>query len=255
MLFDTHAHYDDEKFDSDRYEIIKAAYDSGVTLILNASTNIASCVESISLTQEFDFVYAAIGVHPHNAAHSNDNTLTALADFAKSPKVVAIGEIGLDYYYDYSPKEIQKYWFAKQINLAKNLKLPIIVHNRDAHEDSLHIIEIENAKECGGVFHCFSGSVEMAKILLKNNFYISIGGPITFKNANRVIEVVKSIPNDRILIETDCPYLTPEPFRGKRNDSRLVKLVAEKIAEAKGLTLEEIAHLTTENAKRLFKIS
>lgn len=254
MLFDTHAHYDDEKFSQDKYEVIKAAYEGGVKLILNASTNIASCIESISFTQEFDFVYAAVGVHPHNAADTNDNTLVALADFAKNPKVVAIGEIGLDYYYDFCPKEIQKHWFAKQINLAKSLKLPIIVHNRDAHEDSLEILEDENAKEVGGVFHCYSGSVEMARILLKNNFYISVGGPVTFKNANKIVEVVKYIPKDRLLIETDSPYLTPEPFRGKRNDSGFVKLVAEKIAEIKGVTFEEIAHTTTENAKRLFKI-
>lgn len=255
MLFDTHAHYDDEKFNVDRYDVIQEAHKSGVKLILNASTNIASCIESISFTQEFDFVYAAIGIHPHNASDSNDNTLVTLADFAKNPKVVAIGEIGLDYYYDYCPREIQKYWFAKQIYLAKKLKLPIIVHNRDAHEDTLDIIQTEDAASVGGVFHCYSGSVEMAKILLNNNFYISIGGPVTFRNANKILEVVRFIPNDRILIETDCPYLTPEPHRGKRNDSSYIKLVAEKIAEIKGVSLEEIANITTENAKRLFRIS
>lgn len=255
MLFDTHAHYDDDKFSADRYEVIGKAYDSGVTLILNASSNMSSCVDSIALTQKFDFVYAAIGIHPHNAGDINDNTLVTLDDYAKNSKVVAIGEIGLDYYYDNCPRELQRYWLAKQINLAKGLKLPVIIHNRDAHEDTLRIITSEDAKEVGGVLHCYSGSSEMAKILLNNNFYISIGGPVTFKNANKIIEVIKSVPSDRLLVETDCPYLTPEPHRGKRNDSSYVRLIAEKIAEIKGLSLEEIAHITTENAKRLFKIS
>lgn len=254
MLFDTHAHYDDEKFDKDRYDIIEKAHESGVAYILNAASDISLSVECIALAQKFEYLYAAVGVHPHNVGDLNDNTIVTLADFADNKKVVAIGEIGLDYYYDTAPRQLQKFWFAEQVNLARTLKLPIIVHDRDAHEDSINIIKSENAKEFGGVFHCYSGSIEMARELLKNNFYISIGGAVTFKNAKTIIGVAAYIPNDRLLIETDCPYMTPEPYRGKRNDSSFVRLVAEKIAQIKGMTFEEIALLTTNNAKRLFNI-
>jgi TatD DNase family protein len=254
MLFDSHAHYDDEKFKDDRYKVIENVHRGGVSYILNASTNLASAIDCIAFAQEFEYVYAAVGIHPHNAEEVNNNSMVALADFAGDKKVVAIGEIGLDYFYNNSPKEIQKHWFARQINLAVELNLPIIVHDRDAHEDTMKIIENEKAESVGGVFHCYSGSVEMAKELLKKNFYISIGGSVTFKNAKRIIDVVKFVSLDRILIETDCPYMTPEPFRGKRNDSGYIRLVAEKIAEIRGKDFEEIASITTENAKRLFKI-
>ncbi|HHY24184.1 MAG TPA: TatD family hydrolase, partial [Clostridiaceae bacterium] len=170
------------------------------------------------------------------------------------PIHMAIGEIGLDYYYDFNPREIQKISFSKQINMAKELSLPIIVHNRESHEDVLNIIIREKAKEVGGVFHCYSGSVEMAREILNNNFYISIGGPVTFKNAKRVVEVIKYVPKDKLLVETDCPYLTPEPFRGKRNDSGYLKYIVEKVAEIKGVAFEEMAAITMENAKRLFRI-
>lgn len=255
MLFDTHAHYDDERFNEDRDEVIDRAYRSGVTCILNASSNLSSAVESISLARKFDFMYAAVGVHPHNVEEITENTLSVLTRLVEDPKVVAIGEIGLDYYYDFAPRELQKHWFAMQIRLAKELDLPIIVHNRDSHEDVMKIIKDEDAKSTGGVFHCYSGSAEMAKELLDNNFYISVGGPVTFKNAKKIIEVVKYVPDDRLLIETDCPYLTPEPLRGRRNESSYIKFIAEKIAEIKGTNFEKIAHITTENAKRLFNIS
>ena len=254
MLFDTHAHYDDTRFDEDRHQIIAAAYESGVGYILNASSNISSIVDSISLAQRYPYIFAAAGIHPHHAGEVNGNTLPALADFASDSKVVAIGEIGLDYFYDFSPREVQKHWFARQISLARDLHLPVIVHNREAHEDSLRIIKSEKAKEVGGVFHCFSGSVEMARELLDHNFYISVGGAVTFKNARKLIEVVASVPLDRLLIETDCPYMTPEPFRGQRNDSSRVRLVAEKIAQIKGISFEEVAEATTKNAFDLFKI-
>ncbi|HEX3028547.1 MAG TPA: TatD family hydrolase [Clostridia bacterium] len=254
MLFDTHSHYDDDRFNHDRYEAITKVHENGVSYIINAACNVASSVESISLAEKFDFVYAAVGVHPHNVEYMNESTLATIADFASKDKVVAIGEIGLDYFYDTSPREMQKYWFARQIHLSVELGLPIIVHDRNAHEDSLNAIKSEKAKTVGGVFHCFSGSVEMAKILLKNNFYIGVGGSLTFKNAKTAIEVVKYLPLDRLLIETDCPYLTPEPFRGKRNDSGYVKFVAEKVAEIKGVTFESIAEITSNNAKKLFKI-
>jgi TatD DNase family protein len=254
MLFDTHAHYDDKQFDEDRHEVIKRAYESGVSYILNASSNVESSVESISLSQRYDFIYAAVGIHPHDALECNNNIIPALADFAVMEKVVAIGEIGLDYHYDFSPREIQRHWFSRQIDLAKNLGLPIVVHNRDAHEDVMKIIKKEDAAKVGGVFHCYSGSVEMARELLNENFYISIGGPVTFKNARKAVEVVKYVPCDRLLVETDCPYLAPKPHRGKRNDSSYIKFIAEKIAEIKDIAFEEIAEMTTNNAKLLFRI-
>ncbi|WP_136479600.1 TatD family hydrolase [Acetivibrio thermocellus] len=254
MLFDSHAHYDNKRFDEDRFEVIKKAYDSGVSYILNAAADMASSVETVSLTRKFDFIYGAVGVHPHEVAKMSDDDIEKLKDFAKEEKIVAIGEIGLDYYYDFSPREQQKLWFARQINLAKELNLPIIVHDRDAHKDVLDIVKAEQAKDVGGVFHCYSGSVEMLMDVLENNFYISVGGTLTFKNAKRVVEVVERVPLDRLLIETDCPYLTPEPHRGKRNDSSYVRLVAEKIAKIRGMSFEEVAEITTNNAKRLFGI-
>ncbi|RXE59303.1 TatD family hydrolase [Acetivibrio mesophilus] len=254
MLFDSHAHYDNQRFDEDRFETIKKAYDSGVTYILNAAADMASSVETISLTREFEFVYGAVGVHPHAVSEMNDNDIATLANFTMEDKIVAIGEIGLDYYYDYSPREQQKLWFAKQISLARKLNLPIIVHDRDAHKDVLDIIKSEQAKDVGGVFHCYSGSVEMLRDVLENNFCISVGGALTFKNAKKTVEVVEHVPLDKLLIETDCPYLTPEPHRGKRNDSSYVRLVAEKIAKIKGISFEEVAEATMNNSKRLFNI-
>lgn len=254
MLFDSHAHYEDDRFDEDRHEVLSSVYNSGVRYILDAASDIESAAKIISLTQKYSFIYAAVGVHPHNVVHADDNTLSALLEFSADSKVVAVGEIGLDYYYDNSPRELQKLWFAKQINMAKGLNKPIVVHNRDAHEDIMKIIKNEKASEIGGVFHCFSGSREMAARLLDENFYISIGGPVTFKNARKIIDVVEYVPLERLMIETDCPYLTPEPHRGKRNDSGYVRLVAEKIAEIKDISFEEIARITTENAKRLFNI-
>lgn len=254
MLFDTHAHLNDEKFIKDRDEVIERAFESGVKYILNASYSLESSAESIALAHKFDFVYAAVGIHPHDVADMDDSAVSTLAGFASDSKVVAIGEIGLDYYYDNSPRELQRYWFAEQIRLAKRLGLPIIVHDRDAHEDALNIIREEEAGEVGGVFHCYSGSIEMAKELIKNNFYISIGGAVTFKNARKVVDVAGFIPDDRLLIETDCPYITPEPYRGKRNESSYVRLVAEKIAQIRGVDVEYIAQSTTENAKKLFRI-
>ena len=254
MLFDTHAHYYDEQYQHDLPETISRAIQNGVGYILTASSDIASSVENITLAQKHSIFYAAVGVHPHNAADLNNSIISALADFAEKPKVVAIGEIGLDYYYDNSPREAQKIWFAKQISLARNVKLPIIVHDRDAHMDTVNMLKSENAKEVGGVLHCFTGSVEMAKQVLDMGFMISIAGPVTFKNTKKLIEVVKYVPEDMLLVETDSPYLTPEPYRGKRNESAYVKLVAEKVAKIKGRSLDYISEITTSNAKRLFGI-
>ncbi|NSW89742.1 MAG: TatD family hydrolase [Firmicutes bacterium] len=254
MLFDTHAHYDDERFDKDRYEVIEKVHQEGVSYIINASSDVKSVRVSVELAQKYPYVYAAIGIHPHNAEEVCSNIIPSLYEWAACDKVVAIGEIGLDYYYDFTPREVQIRCFAEQISVAKELSLPIIVHNRDSHEDILRIIKGENAKEVGGVFHCFSGSVEMAREVLNNNFYISVGGPVTFKNARRVLEVLKYVPDDRLLVETDCPYLTPEPYRGKRNDSGYLKYIVEKVAEIKGMTFEETAEITMGNARRLFGV-
>ncbi len=254
MLFDTHAHFNDAQFDNDRIEAIERAKKNGVEYIITVSSDIASSVENVSLAQNHDIFYAAIGVHPHNVIDLNNNIISALTDFSSYQKVVAIGEIGLDYFYDNSPREAQKIWFSKQISLAHNVKLPIIVHDRDAHEDTMNILKSEKASEVGGVLHCYTGSVEMARELLNMGFMISFAGPVTFKNANRLLDVVKYVPDDMLLIETDCPYLAPEPYRGKRNESAYVKLTAEKIAKLRGKSFDYIAEKTTSNAKRLFRI-
>lgn len=254
MLFDTHAHYDDEKYAEDRYEVIEKAHQSGVSYIINAATDLKSCEDSIAFARKYDYLYAAVGIHPHEVGDIDDSSLLKLAELAKEDKVVAIGEIGLDYYYDTAPRETQRYWFAKQVNLAREMMLPIIVHDRDAHQDSIDIIKAEKACDMGGVFHCYSGSLEMAKDLVNYNFHISVGGALTFKNARKLVEVVKWIPIDRLLIETDAPYLTPEPHRGKRNDSSYVRYVAEKVAEIKQMDYEKVAEATLNNAKELFRI-
>lgn len=254
MLFDTHAHYDDEKYAEDRYEVIEKAHQSGVSYIINAATDLKSCEDSIAFARKYDYLYAAVGIHPHEVGDIDDSSFLKLAELAKEDKVVAIGEIGLDYYYDTAPRETQRYWFAKQVNLAREMMLPIIVHDRDAHQDSIDIIKAEKACDMGGVFHCYSGSLEMAKDLVNYNFHISVGGALTFKNARKLVEVVKWIPIARLLIETDAPYLTPEPHRGKRNDSSYVRYVAEKVAEIKQMDYEKVAEATLNNAKELFRI-
>ncbi len=254
MLFDTHAHYYDEQFEHDLSDTISRAEQNGVGYILSASSDIASSIENISLARKYDILYAAVGVHPHNATDLNNSIISALADFALYPKVVAIGEIGLDYFYDNSPREAQKIWFAKQISLARNVRLPIIVHDRDAHEDTVNILKSENAKDVGGVLHCFSGSVEMARQILDMGFMISIAGPVTFKNARKIFDVIQYVPDDMLLIETDSPYLAPEPYRGKRNESANVKLIAEKVAKIKGKSFDYMSETTTSNAMRLFGI-
>lgn len=254
MLFDTHTHYDDNRFNEDRHEVIERVHEEGVSYLVNASSNMNSVKMGLDLTKKYPFIYTAVGIHPHHADEVTDETLELLYELACCDKVVGIGEIGLDYYYNFSPKEVQKKAFSKQINIAKELLLPIIVHNRDSHEDTLKIIKNEKAKKVGGVFHCYSGSAEMVKEILDNDFYISFAGPITFKNSKKAPKVISCVPTDRLLVETDCPYLTPEPFRGKRNDSRYIKYIIKKMAEIKGFTYEEMAVITRENAKKLFKI-
>lgn len=254
MLFDTHAHLDDDRFDEDRDEVVRQCSEAGVSLILNAASNIGTSVKSIALAEKYQFIYAAVGVHPHDASDMDDETAGVLAALAENKKVKAIGEIGLDYHYDLSPRDVQKRRLIEQIDLARQLKLPVIIHDREAHKDVMDIFKKTRIKEVGGVLHSFSGSAEMALECLRLGLYISISGPVTFNNARKTVEAVKEVPLDMLLIETDSPYLTPVPMRGKRNYPGYVRLVAEKVAEIKGITFEEVAQKTMENGKRLFGI-
>jgi TatD DNase family protein len=254
MLFDTHAHLNAEQYNEDLQEVIERAQEEGVSNIVVVGFDRPTIEKAMDLAENYDFIYACVGWHPVDAIDMTEADLIWIEELAAHPKVVAIGEMGLDYHWDKSPKEIQKSVFRKQIQLAKKVKLPIVIHNRDATADIVEILQEEGAEEVGGIMHCFSGSAEIAKECVKMNFYISLGGPVTFKNAKKPKEVAAEIPLDRLLIETDCPYLTPHPYRGKRNEPSYVKLVAEQIAEIKGLSLEDVAIATTRNAKKLFDI-
>lgn len=254
MLTDTHTHMNAEQFDEDRDEAIQRAKDNGVTRIINIGFNRETIPSSLQLAEKYDFIYSAVGWHPQDAKDMTPQDLEWIESLCSHPKVVAIGEIGLDYHWDTLSKEVQHKVFREQIQLARKVNKPIIIHNRDAHEDTVRILKEEKAEEVGGVMHCFSGSWEIAKQCLDLNFYISFGGPITFKNAKQPKEVLSKVPLDRLLLETDAPYLTPHPYRGKRNETGYVRLVAEAAAEIKQLDLEEISKLTTKNAQRLFQI-
>ncbi|MGG7622139.1 TatD family hydrolase [Bacillus coreaensis] len=254
MLFDTHVHLNAEQFSEDLNEVIDRARMEGVQNMVVVGFDRPTILKAMELIEEYDFIYASIGWHPVDAIDMRDEDLVWIEELAKHPKVVAIGEMGLDYYWDKSPKDVQQDVFRKQIQLAKKLKLPIVIHNREATADIVTILKEEKAAEVGGIMHCFSGSVEVAKECVEMNFYISLGGPVTFKNAKKPKEVAQEIPLNKLLIETDCPYLAPHPYRGKRNEPSYVKLVAEQIAELKGLSYEEVSQVTTENAKILFGI-
>lgn len=253
MLIDTHAHLDSPKFDDDREEMIARAREAGVDAIVNIGFNRETIPTTMALAEKYPFIYAAVGWHPTDAIDMKlEEDLAWIERLCAHPKVRAIGEIGLDYYWDTSPKDVQHVVFREQIRLARRLGKPIVIHNRDAHEDTVRLLREEKASEVGGVMHCFSGSWEIAKMCLDLNFYISFGGPVTFKNARVPKEVLKQVPLDRLLVETDAPYLAPHPHRGKRNESAYVRLAAEAAAEIKGLSLEEISEITSENARRLF---
>ena len=254
QLFDTHAHLDAYQYDEDREEMIQRARDAGVELIVNIGFDRKTIPTTMELIDKYDFIYAAIGWHPVESIHMQEGDLEWIEELCKHPKVVAIGEIGLDYHWDTSPKEVQQRVFREQIRLAKKLNMPIVIHNRDAHADVVSILKEEGASEVGGIMHCFSGSADIAKQCLDMNFYISFGGPVTFKNARVPKEVLKMVPLDKLLIETDCPYLSPHPHRGKRNEPSYVSLVAEMVAEIKGKTIEEIAKITTENGRNCYRI-
>lgn len=254
MLFDTHAHLNADQFREDVEEVIERAKNVGVRYMVVVGFDEKTIKGAMKLAETYDFIYAAVGWHPVDAIDMKEEHLTWLEELSHHPKVVALGEMGLDYHWDKSPKEIQKEVFRKQIQLAKKVKLPIIIHNREASQDIVDILKEENAREVGGIMHCFSGSVEIARICMDMNFYISFGGPVTFKNAKKPKEVAKIVPLDRLLIETDCPYLAPHPYRGKRNEPAYVTLVAQQLAELKGISVEELEKITTENAKKLFRI-
>ncbi len=254
MIFDTHAHYDDPMFDQDRADILGRMEENGVGLILNPGCDVSTTQKAIAMAETYDFMYAAAGIHPEQASGVTEADLEQIEKALSHPKVKAVGEIGLDYYYeDLCPREKQKEIFRAQLELAKAYNLPVIVHDREAHEDCLSMVR--EYPEVTGVFHCYSGSVEMAKLLLQMGWYLSFTGVLTFKNAKKAPDVVAITPLDRLMVETDCPYMAPVPHRGKRNSSLYVHYVAEKMAEIKGLTLEEMIRITTENGKRFFGIA
>lgn len=255
MLVDSHAHLDLPEFDNDQGEVIKRAKKSGIDCILNVGINLESCSKAIKLADSYDFIYASIGIHPHDAKDVNENTYTVLKSLANNKKVLAFGEIGLDFYRNLSPRDIQIKRFREQINLANELKLPVIIHNRDAHKETLEILREEVAKNIGGIIHCFSGDYSMANSCINMGFYISIPGTVTFPKAVELQEIVKKLPISKILIETDCPFLTPVPCRGNRNEPSFIRYVAEKIASLKGISFEEVAEVTSQNFRSLFASS
>jgi len=253
VMIDTHAHLDSERFGHDREEVIDRAFSSGVEAIVNVGTDVDTSLFSMELAAAYGGIYAAVGFHPHNAGDMTAEDLSRLADLASDPKVVAIGEIGLDFYRNYSPRDVQLEAFRSQVRLAVELGLPMIIHSRNVGGELLRIVEEEGGWRAGGVMHCFSGGPDMAARALELGFYIGIGGAITFRRS-RLLGFLGDIPLDRIVLETDCPYVTPEPYRGRRNEPAYIRFVAEKLSQELGLPVEEVDGVTSENARRLFGI-
>ena len=254
MYFDSHAHLDDNKFNEDLTAVLQRAKEAGVTHILNPGADMASSEKAVAMAAGHEGLYAAVGIHPHDVKDMLPRHLEKLEALTREPKVVAIGEIGLDYHYNFSPKEDQQRWFREQLQLARRLNLPVIIHDREAHGDVFDLIEATGVAETGCVMHCFSGSVEMAREYVKRGIYISLAGPITFHNARKTREVAAAVPLEWLLIETDCPYLAPVPHRGRRNEPSYVPRVAEAIAAAQKIAVEEVAAHTMANTKKLFRI-
>ena len=252
MYFDTHAHYTDEQFDLDREEVLQAVNAAGTALLVNAASDLDSSLAAIALAEAYPFVYATVGWHPHDAKTYPTDGDAMIRKWCTHPRVKAIGEIGLDFYYDHSEREVQRAVFQRQMELAEELNLPVVIHDREAHGECLEMVR--RFPKVRGAFHCYSGSAEMAEELLKRGWYLGFTGAITFKNARKSLEVIEICPTDRMLVETDCPYLAPVPHRGKRSDSRMLPLVAAKIAEVKDMEIEEVARLTLENGRRFFNI-
>jgi TatD DNase family protein len=254
MIFETHAHYDDEAFNDDRDKLLLSMSENGIGRIINVASNLKSTKQSIELSHIYPFVYAAAGVHPNETAELNEENFSWLEKQSQDEKVVAIGEIGLDYYWDEPDHDTQKKWFIRQLELARKIKKPVIIHSRDAAKDTYDIMESENAGEIGGIIHCYSYSYQMALDYVRMGFYIGIGGVVTFKNGKKMKEVVEAVPLDRIVLETDSPYLSPESNRGKRNSSLNLPYIAAKIAEIKNLTYEEVVEATRINANRVYRL-
>lgn len=253
MIFETHAHYDDEAFDGDREELIASMRQNGIEYIVNVGSSLKSTAQSIELAKKHPFIYAAAGVHPSETDELNEENFKWLRGQCLEEKVVAVGEIGLDYHWNEPSKDTQKYWFERQLDLAREIKKPVIIHSRDAAKDTYDIMRSKNAAQIGGIVHCYSYSAELALEFVKMGFYIGIGGVVTFKNGKKMKEVVEAVPLERILLETDSPYLAPEPNRGKRNSSLNLPYIAQKIAEVKGITYDEAVRTTFENARRVYK--
>lgn len=255
MIFESHAHYDDEAFDEDREELLRALEEHGIGTVVNVGASLQSCRTTLALMEQYPFMYGAIGVHPSETVELTQESLAWMEQSCSHPKVVAVGEIGLDYHWEEPEPSIQKLWFREQIRMAKKVGLPLIIHSREAAKDTLDLMREEEAAKCGGVIHCFSYTKETARAYLDMGFYFGIGGVITFKNAKKLREAVEYIPLDRLLLETDSPYLAPEPYRGQRNSSLNLPYVAEAIAAIKGVSAEEIEAVTEHNARKLFQIS
>ena len=252
MLFDTHAHMNDPAFDADRAQVLLSLKDKGVEYLMNVGCCLESSGDCVAMAETYPFVYASVGTHPDSANEVTKEVIAQYRQMAQHPKVLAIGEIGLDYYYETIPRETQQRAFRMQLELARELNMPVIIHQRDAHDDAMRIIK--EYKDVTGVFHCYSGSAEMARQLVNLGWYIGFTGVLTFKNARKAVETADLIPLDRIVLETDCPFMAPEPFRGKRNDPGYLYRMAERLAEIRGISIEEVHRITTENAKRLYRM-
>lgn len=254
MIFDTHAHYDDDAFDEDRDVLLSGMREQNVEYIVNVGASMASSKRSVGLAEKYSFIYAAVGVHPDEVGELNEEKLEQLRRWSANPKVKAIGEIGLDYYWDKEKHDLQKHWFMRQMELAHEVKLPMIVHSREAAKDTLDMVIAAKPLELSGIIHCYSYSVEQAREYLNMGYYLGIGGVLTFKNAKKLKEVAEYAPLSQIVLETDCPYLAPTPYRGKRNDSSLIAYVAEELASIKQVSVEEVLRTTNENGRKLYDI-
>lgn len=252
-IFDTHAHYDDEAFDVDREQLLAQLPQQGIAKVVNIGASLASCKRTIELMNCYDYIYGAIGVHPSDTAELDEENFAWLREQCKLEKCLAVGEIGLDYYWDEPDREIQKKWFIRQLQMARELQLPVVIHSREAAKDTIDIMKEQKAEDIGGVVHCYSYTKETAKTFLDMGFYFGIGGVVTFKNAKKLKDAVEYIPMERIVIETDCPYLAPEPNRGKRNSSLNLPYVVKEIAALKGLTEEQVREITWDNAHKLYR--
>lgn len=252
MIIDTHAHYDDKAFDEDREALLSSIQEQGISRIINVGSSLAACKRTLELMKEYDFIFGALGIHPCDSEELTERDMEWLKQQSYHEKCVAVGEIGLDYYWDEPGRELQKKWFVRQLQLAREVKLPVVIHSREAAKDTVEIMKAERAEEIGGVVHCYSYSRELAKTFLDMGYFFGIGGVVTFNNGRKLKEVVNYVPMDRIVLETDCPYLAPVPFRGKRNDSGKLSFVAEMIAQIKGISVQEVERITRQNAFALY---